>query len=224
MKKVFISGSISLKALPNIVEKSLQTIQEKNIHVLVGDAKGIDSLIQEYFSKKSYFNLTIYSIYKIPRNSKNNNFKTILIDVDMDIKSERKKQEKKDEYMSLNSDYSFVVWDGKSKGSFNNIQRAIEHDKLLKVYYTKDDRLLNENELNKNAIKKIYEENNGLTLTELSKYTNLSLSIIKENVKKHKEYYILSTFRGKTNYKYDIKLIDILKQESLFGWYTNKTL
>ena len=217
MKKVFISGSISLKALPNIVEKSLQTIQEKNIHVLVGDAKGIDSLIQEYFSKKSYFNLTIYSIYKIPRNSKNNNFKTILIDVDMDIKSERKKQEKKDEYMSLNSDYSFVVWDGKSKGSFNNIQRAIEHDKLLKVYYTKDDRLLNENELNKNAIKKIYEENNGLTLTELSKYTNLSLSIIKENVKKHKEYYILSTFRGKTNYKYDIKLIDILKQESLFG-------
>ena len=81
MKKVFISGSISLKALPNIVKKSLQTIQEKNIHVLVGDAKGIDSLIQEYFSKKLYFNLTICSIYKIPRHCKNNNFKTILIAV-----------------------------------------------------------------------------------------------------------------------------------------------
>ncbi len=217
MKKVFISGSISLKALPNIVKKSLQTIQEKNIHVLVGDAKGIDSLIQEYFSKKLYFNLTICSIYKIPRHCKNNNFKTILIDVDMDIKSERKKQEKKDEYMSLNSDYSFIVWDGKSKGSFNNIQRAIEYDKLLKVYYTKDDRLLRENELNRDTINKIYEKNNGLTLRELSRHTNLSLNIIRETVKKHKELYIASTFRGKTNYKYDVRLIDILKQESLFG-------
>jgi hypothetical protein len=217
MKKVFISGSINLNVLPKIVEKSLQTIQEKNIKVLVGDAKGIDSSIQDYFSNNNYFNVTICSIYEIPRNRKNNNFKTILIEVDMDIKSERKKQEKKDEYMSLNSDYSFVVWDGKSKGSFNNIQRAIENDKLLKVYYMKDDRLLKENELNRDTINKIYEQNNGLTLRELSRYTNLSLSIIKENVKKHKELYIASTFRGKTNYKYDVRLIDILKQESLFG-------
>ncbi len=217
MKKVFISGSINLNVLPKIVEKSLKTIQEKNIKVLVGDAKGIDSLIQDYFSNNKYFNLNICSIYEIPRNRKNNNFKTILIEVDMDIKSERKKQEKKDEYMSLNSDYSFVVWDGKSKGSFNNIQRALENDKLLKVYYTKDDRLLEENELNRDTIYKIYEKNNGLTLRELAKYTNLSLSIIKEHVKKHKEFYITSTFRGKTNYKYDVRLIDILKQESLFG-------
>ncbi len=217
MKKVFISGSINLNILPKIVEKSLQTIQEKSIKVLVGDAKGIDTLIQDYFSKNTYFNLDIYSIYEIPRNKNNNNFNTILIEVDMDIKSERKKQEKKDECMSLNSDYSFVVWDGKSKGSFNNIQRALENDKLLKVYYTKDNRLLEENELDRDTINKIYEKNNGVTLRELSKYTNLSLSIIKENVKKHKELYIASTFRGKTNYRYDIRLIDILKQESLFG-------
>jgi len=223
MKKVFISGSINLSILPKIVEKSLKTIQEQNIKILVGDAKGIDSLIQDYFSKKAYFNLNIYSIYETPRNRKNNNFKTILIDVDMDIKSERKKQEKKDEYMSLNSDYSFVIWDGKSKGSFNNIQRALENNKLLKVYYTKDGRLLQENELNRDTINKIYEKNNGLTLRELSKYTNLSLSTIKENVKKHKELYIASTFRGKTKYKYDIRLIDILKQESLFGQHANKT-
>ena len=217
MKKVFISGSINLNTLPKIVEKSLKTIQEKNIKILVGDAKGIDSLIQDYFSNNKYFNLNICSIYQTPRNRKNNNFKTILIEVDMDIKSERKKQEKKDEYMSLNSDYSFVVWDGKSKGSFNNIKRALENDKLLKVYYTKDDRLLQEGELNRNTINKIYEKNNGLTLRELAKYTNLSLRIIKEHVKKHKELYIASTFRGKTNYKYDVRLIDILKQESLFG-------
>lgn len=217
MKKVFISGSISLNVLSQVVEKSLNTIQEKNIRVLVGDAKGIDTLIQDYFSKNTYFNLDICSIYETPRNRKNNNFNTILIEVDMDMKSERKRQEKKDEYMSLNSDYSFVIWDGKSKGSFNNIQRALANDKQLKVYYTQDDRLLEEDELNKDTIIKIYEKNNGLTLTELSKYTNLSLSIIRENVKKHKEFYIASTFRGKTNYRYDIRLIDILKQESLFS-------
>ena len=217
MKKVFISGSINLSILPNLVEESLNTIQNKNIKVLVGDAKGIDTLIQDYFSKNRYLNLDICSIYKIPRNKRNNNFNTILIEVDMDIPSERKKQEKKDEYMSVNADYSFVIWDGKSKGSFNNIHRALENHKLLKVYYTKDHRFLEEKELDKEIIDKIYEKNNGLTLRELSKYTNLSLNIVKENIKRHKELYIASTFRGKTNYKYDVRLVDILKQESLFG-------
>jgi len=217
MKKVFISGSISLKNIPDKVKQSLKNIQEKNIHVLVGDANGIDTLIQEYFSQNFYYNLTVCSIYKKPRNYKNEKFKTILVEVDADLKSERKRQEKKDAYMSIYSDYSFVIWDGKSKGSYNNIQRAIEHKKPLKVYYKKENRFLSVDELDKNIVKKIYEKNNGLTLTELSKYTNLSLSVIKQNIKKHKEYCHPSIYRGKTSYRYDIRLVEILKQESLFG-------
>ena len=41
----------------------------------------------------------------------------------------------KDEAMSNDSDFSFVIWDGKSKGSFANILRAIDSNKFAKVYY-----------------------------------------------------------------------------------------
>ena len=217
MKKVFISGSIGINKLPHIVEKSLNTIKEKNIAVLIGDAKGVDSLVQDYFSQNGYLNLNVCSIYEIPRNYKNISFKKSIIKIDIDIKRERIKQEKKDEYMSLNADYFFVIWNGKSQGSFNNIKRALEYGKLLKIYYTKDNRFLQESEIRDDIIKKIYEKNNGLTLKELSKYTNLSINSLKGIIQKYKEYYIESNFRGKINYKYDIELVDILKQETLFG-------
>ena len=222
MKKVFISGSISIKELPDEIKTSLNNIKEKNIAVLVGDAKGVDTLIQKYFSKTSYDNVTICSIYDTPRNRTSARFKTITVDAAKSIKSERKRQEIKDEYMTLNSTYSFVIWDGKSKGSFNNINRALEQKKLLKVFYTKESRYLNHSEITKENIKKIYEDNNGITLKDLSKYTNLSLDTLKENIKKYKDYWIINSYRGKENYRYDTRLINILKQESLFEQFANK--
>ena len=47
--------------------------------------------------------------------------------------------------MTFESNYSFVIWDGKSKGSFNNILRAFENNKKLKIYYEKE-RSYNEKE------------------------------------------------------------------------------
>ena len=63
--KVFISGSISIKKLPNKVINSLNKIKENNFEVLVGDAKGIDSLIQDFY--QDYENVTIYTAEETPR-------------------------------------------------------------------------------------------------------------------------------------------------------------
>ena len=43
-KKVFISGSISIKRLPKEALKSIGKIISKKFEILVGDAKGVDSL------------------------------------------------------------------------------------------------------------------------------------------------------------------------------------
>jgi len=43
-KKVFISGSISIKKLPKEAQKSIDNIINKGFEILVGDAKGVDSL------------------------------------------------------------------------------------------------------------------------------------------------------------------------------------
>ena len=140
MKKVFISGSISIKKLNSEIIESLENIISKNYKVLIGDAPGIDTLIQDFFSKSNYTNVEVYSIFSSPRYKANKNFLSKYINVSSEIKNERERQTYKDEAMSDDSDFSFVIWDGKSKGSFANILRAIDTNKFAKVYYIFEER------------------------------------------------------------------------------------
>ena len=57
MNSVFISGSSSIKDLPKDVIKSLENIIDKGFEIFVGDAKGVDTLIQQYFYKRNYTNI-----------------------------------------------------------------------------------------------------------------------------------------------------------------------
>ena len=51
-KKIFISGSIKIRVLPDAIKEKLEAICQKNEQVLVGDADGVDSLIQNFFVKE----------------------------------------------------------------------------------------------------------------------------------------------------------------------------
>ena len=42
MRKIFISGSISSKEIPQEVIKSVDDSRKRNYTILIGDAKGID--------------------------------------------------------------------------------------------------------------------------------------------------------------------------------------
>lgn len=64
MSKVFISGSISIKKLPACVEDSIKKIIDAKLEILVGDADGIDTMVQNYCKKLNYNAVTVYSIYK----------------------------------------------------------------------------------------------------------------------------------------------------------------
>ena len=80
---VFISGSISIQILPQEVKNSIHKIIDNQMKILVGDANGIDSLVQDYCFSLGYFNVTIYSISSMPRYyntpRKTNNFFESLI-------------------------------------------------------------------------------------------------------------------------------------------------
>ena len=213
MKKVFISGSIDIKKLDELVINSLSKIISQNIQVLVGDASGVDTLVQKYLFSCNYFNVIVYTIFQKPRNLLSTNFQVKRIDIKNLLG--RKAQEKKDEAMTRDSDYSFVIWNGKSKGSFNNILRAIENNKKLKVYYTDKKRFLEKEELKVEDIKKIYYKHNGLGLKELAKQTNQSLAYIKEIAKNYPQFKIISHYKGKEQVKYSIDFINILSGQNL---------
>jgi len=168
--KVFISGSISIKKLPQEVKNSINKITEQNIEILVGDANGIDTLIQNYCLSLNYYNLTIYSISIVPRYKANKNFNIKYIEVSNSIKKERERQQEKDKAMTMDSKFTFTIWDGKSKGSYANILRGLDTNKKIKIYLFNKNLFLNQNKITKDEIEFIYRENNGYTASEVVQY------------------------------------------------------
>jgi hypothetical protein len=163
--KVFISGSINIKQLPGFVLPTLQTIISKEHHVLVGDADGIDRSVQDYLANSGYENVSVYSIYSIPRYN-SGGFDHIYVPAPSDLKSERDRQKYKDRKMSDDCDSFLVVWDGKSKGCFANINSAISKEKHSKVYLQCIDNYLEKKSLNTDRVNFIYRSNVGYTASE----------------------------------------------------------
>jgi hypothetical protein len=90
--------------------------------------------------------------------------------VDTDLKKERERQKEKDSAMTLESDFSLVVWDGKSKGSYQNILRAIKNNKKVKVYSQSENRYLEASKVTIDDVEFIYRKNNGYTAKEVVEY------------------------------------------------------
>ena len=170
MKKVFISGSIAIKALPECVLLSLDKMMQNNLEILVGDASGIDEQILKYFSKHKYKNVTVYSIYNQPRNLNSSDFKVKVIDIEIESNREREKQKEKDKAMTNDSEYSLVIWDGKSKGSYSNILRSLEQKKAVKVYLDEIYDFIEKDKITVPEIEYIYRKNNGYTAQEIVEY------------------------------------------------------
>jgi hypothetical protein len=218
---VFISGSISIKKLPQEVINSIKKIIENKIHILVGDADGIDTLIQNFCLIQNYTNLTVYSISATPRYKASDEFNFKHIFPDESIKKERARQQEKDKTMTLESEFTFVIWDGKSKGSYANLLRALENNKKIKVYNNINKRFLEQSKINKTEIEYIYRENNGYTASEVVQYLKdevidmfqrtqdlnkylVENSIIKKDnniyipTNGYEELFIIDKYRGKT--------------------------
>lgn len=174
---------MSIKKLPPKIEKTLDLLIEKKYKVLVWDAIWIDELIQDFFCKKNYFYVFIYSISD-PRVYKTEKFKNIKVKINENIKDLRERQTQKDIFMTDQSDVSLVIWDWKSKWSYNNIIRLIEKNKEIQIFY--NDNFINKENLNIDYINKIYDDNHMYSLSEYIKEEKTKI----KDVKKMKEVLI----------------------------------
>lgn len=169
--KVFISGSISIKHLHDRVKESIRKIRDSHMEILVGDANGIDRMVQNYCEEINYLTVTVYSIYSVPR-FKIDGFKSKHITPDKNIKKERERQTEKDKAMTNDCDFCLVIWDGKSKGSYSNILGAIKNDKKFKIFLNTTGRFMESETTSKVEIDHIYRQNNGYTASEIVDYLN----------------------------------------------------
>ena len=175
--KVFIAGPIAVKQLDDNVIQKLDSIIENNHTVLVGDANGTDKLVQQYLSSKNYRNVVVYACENALRNNIGH-WDIISVRPDAGAKG-FDFYACKDRQMVLAADYGFMVWNGKSRGTLNNIIGLAEEGVNIVVYlipHKKFYHLKNPNEV------KIFVELLNEDIRKLFK----SLSL--ENAKKYKGY------------------------------------
>ena len=132
MSKIFLGGSRNLGRLNPALRTRLRNLITNKHTVLVGDANGVDKAVQSFFAEEGYRNVIVYcmdgecrnnlgkwEIRSIESGGRNKDFAYYAM---------------KDAQASLDADYGFMIWDGESKGTLNNVLNLIQQGKPALVY------------------------------------------------------------------------------------------
>lgn len=134
MTTVFFGGSRKLSRLNTELRDRIRNLTEKNFTVLVGDANGADKAVQAFLAKEGYRNVEVFCM---EGNCRNNLGSWPVVSLSPD----RHKKgfayfAFKDAEMSRRADYGFMIWDGKSKGTLNNVLNLLEQNKSVLLYFS----------------------------------------------------------------------------------------
>lgn len=133
MMKVFIAGPRAIKELDNNIRIKINSICDKNYDVLVGDADGIDTSVQNYLKDRDYRNVKIFASKGIARNNIGN-WNVENVEVNENVKG-FDFYAQKDLEMAKKADIGFMIWNGKSRGTFNNMINLLKLEKEVVLYY-----------------------------------------------------------------------------------------
>lgn len=131
---VFFSGSRKISRLNQLVRSRIDNVIKQRFHVVVGDANGADKAMQSYLADQQYDRVTIYCANGSCRNNLGD-WEAKAIPVPEGL-SGRDYYTQKDLAMAKDADYGFVLWDGKSVGSINNILEMVELGKPVVAFLT----------------------------------------------------------------------------------------
>jgi hypothetical protein len=135
MNKIFISGSMRIKRIDKKVEERIDNIINSNFPILLGDAEGVDTSVQELVKSKGYNNVIIYCSGEHVRNNIGR-WKVKKINTDYKENS-RLFFTAKDIKMAKECDYGLMVWDSKSTGTLNNVYELLSLGKKSLVFVNK---------------------------------------------------------------------------------------
>ena len=131
--KVFIAGPRAITALDEQVKARLDNVMKNEMTVLVGDANGVDRTIQNYLHSAQHNAVLVYASGGKPRNNAAN---WPIVAVNAGKSRGFDFYAAKDLQMAIDADYGFMIWNGISKGTLNNIINLTRLGKKSLVYFT----------------------------------------------------------------------------------------
>ncbi len=142
--RVFISGSSKTtdqtsewyrKELPTSVKRKINSYIKKNKRIVVGDAPGIDSQVQDYLKNKKYKNVEVYSPGTEARYLADKSWENIKVDNPNAEKGSKEWLAAKDIAMRENSNEALaIVIPGGASATRRNVYDFIEKNKNVTVY------------------------------------------------------------------------------------------
>ena len=131
-RNVFVAGSRRISHLPVEVQRRIDEMVNKGFQILVGDAAGADKAIQRYLADKAYRNVVVHCmenrcrhnighwpLRRVPAPQGARGFDYYSM---------------KDRVMADAAEYGLMLWDGKSKGTINNVVNLSRRHRPVVVY------------------------------------------------------------------------------------------
>jgi hypothetical protein len=136
MTTVFIAGSINVKHLHPKVQARMMNIIVSDYAVLVGDADGVDTAIQQFLHENGARNATVYCTGGKPRNNVGN--WPVHCVTSYHPKGCRAYFTAKDIEMAEAADVGLMIWDAKSTGTLSNVVELLSRKRNSLVFLDKE--------------------------------------------------------------------------------------
>jgi hypothetical protein len=146
MKKVFIGGSRKISKINNEIKKRIDNIIKQNFTILIGDANGVDKSVQKYLTLKEYNKVYVFCTGNKCRNNVGE-WGVRYIETNLPRKG-YEYYVLKDIEMAKEADYGLMIWDGKSRGTLNNVINLITCNKKCLLFITIDNAFYNIRSIN----------------------------------------------------------------------------
>ena len=141
MTTVFLSGSRKIGRIGDEVRGRLENMVQNGLTIVAGDANGADKAMQSCLHELGYPDVTVYFVGAAPRNNVGH-WATRNVPVEANL-SGREFYARKDQEMAKVADFGFVLWDGKSPGSVQNMFCLLRQNKTVVVYLAPEKRFYN---------------------------------------------------------------------------------
>ena len=134
--KVFIAGSMNIKQLDAKVKERIDNIVAQDFEVVVGDADGVDTSIQQYLVNHGMTKAVVFCSGEQARNNVGH-WPVQCVDTNHS-QGTRAFFTAKDVRMADVADIGLMIWDTKSTGTLNNVIELLTRKKKSVVFVNKE--------------------------------------------------------------------------------------
>jgi len=132
MEAVFLGGSRRIARLNASMRAKLDELVTRGLWMVVGDANGADRALQQYLADRGYERVIVYAVTGFLRNNVGH-WKVRSVDAPkgargFDLYSV------KDVQMAKDASYGLMLWDGKSRGTLENVFNLLTQGKPVAVH------------------------------------------------------------------------------------------